>query len=283
MREVSAKSTGIGRLLLVLIFRLLLLTVGGGIAALVGVAIAFRYPNPTPKEPLAAQLLQSWEQNINPKKNSSQTATPTALPVTESPTPISQPTPLTSAQRKKLETELKQLQTQLNNARRKGNRNAIAPLEKQIQTLEQQLKGTPQPSPNNQTEVQTLPASTPFFSADSPKVSIPSDALFEDRQAILRPESAAILFKIASELKNYPGTTILIAAHTDGVGEAKENRTISFRQAQAVEQYLSSLLGKQYHWLVVGYGETKPLVPNDTATDLQRNRRMEIAIVDISP
>lgn len=207
MSELSAKSTGMGQFLLVFIFRLLLLTVGGSLAALVGVAIAMISPDPTPNKPLVANVLQPLTGKVTQPTNPS-------------------------------ETDLQQSQDN------------------------EQIVATP----------------TSFFTDKTRTTILPSDALFEINQTILRPEAGPILNQIASELQNYPGATILIAAHTDGAGTEKDNRTLSFRQAQVIEQYLTSALNKRYHWLVVGYGETKPIAPNDTPANLQRNRRVEIAI-----
>jgi outer membrane protein OmpA-like peptidoglycan-associated protein len=110
------------------------------------------------------------------------------------------------------------------------------------------------------------------------KVTLPSDLLFEENNSILRSEASLILDKIVADLRSYPASTILIAAHTDATAATEDNRELSFRRAKAVEQYLAKTLGNQYRWLTVGYGETRPLVPNDTPADKQRNRRVEIAV-----
>jgi outer membrane protein OmpA-like peptidoglycan-associated protein len=110
------------------------------------------------------------------------------------------------------------------------------------------------------------------------KVTLPSDVLFEQSNSVLRQEAGLILDKIVADLRNYPASTIRIGAHTDTQGEAEDNRELSFRRAKSVEQYLARTLGKQYRWLVVGYGETRPLVANDTNANEQRNRRVEIAV-----
>lgn len=262
-----------GRFLLVFIFRILLLVVGGGLAMLAGVAIATKYPNPTAGKPLVANLLPSIDKQ-------SATPAPTASPVstTETPTPAEPATQLTEAERKKLEAELKRVQARLKRLQnRPRNRETIEKLEQRVQTIEAQLQGSQQSSSDQQAN-QLAASSTPFFSPDTRMVSLPSDALFEDNQNILRPQAEPILNKIADELKNYPQATIHIGVHTDGAGQPKNNRVLSFRQAQVIEQYLSSALDKGYHWIVVGYGETRPVAPNDTPINLQRNRRIEIAI-----
>jgi outer membrane protein OmpA-like peptidoglycan-associated protein len=99
-----------------------------------------------------------------------------------------------------------------------------------------------------------------------------------ENNSILRPEAGLILDKIVADLRDYPSSTIRIAAHSDTDGEAEDNRELSYRRAKAVEQYIASALGEKYRWLVVGYGETLPLVANDTSANQQRNRRVEIAV-----
>ncbi|MEB3338094.1 MAG: OmpA family protein [Leptolyngbyaceae bacterium] len=173
-------------ILLGLVFRLLLLMVGGAIAGFTGVAIAHFYPASTPEKPL-------------------------------------------------LETVLRRSKLIL-----KG-------------------EGTPQ-------ETKAL------------AVTLPSDVFFKDSQSALRPGTNAILDNIISDLRNYPGATILVAVHTDNLGEVKDNQELSFRQAQAVKQYLATHLGSTYHWLVAGYGAAKPVVENTTDANRQRNRRIEIAV-----
>ena len=65
---------------------------------------------------------------------------------------------------------------------------------------------------------------------------------------------------------------------TDDAGEAADNRNVSLARAQAVVQYLSGVLGPKYHWVAIGYGESRPSVDNSSDTNRQRNRRIEVAI-----
>ncbi|WP_249068740.1 OmpA family protein [Argonema antarcticum] len=289
VKEYSDESTGFGRFLLVLLFRLLLLGVGGVIAALLGVAIATVRPATTPNKPLVAKLLQLPGDMKNPPTTpNNPTSTEQTSPESEAAAVRTAPK-LTAQQRQKLQAELNQLQAQLKSLRsstaalenRVGSSASTEPLETRIQVLTQQLKATPQPQQTGDTaaaaEVDRVPSTTPtsLISPDTLTATLPSDALFQDSDATLRPEARLILDKLVAELQNYPTATIRIAAHTDGAGEAKNNRVLSFRQAQAVEQYLSRLKNRLF---VVGYGETRPLAPNDTKINLQRNRRVEIFV-----
>ncbi len=287
VKEYSDESTGFGRFLLVLLFRLLLLAVGGVIAALLGVAIATVRPGTTPNKPMVAKLLQLPGDMKNPPTTPNN-ATPTEQTSPESEAAAVPTAPkLTAEQRQKLQAELNQLQAQLKSLRdrtaalesRVGSSASTEALETRIQVLTQQLKATPKPQQTREAaaEVDRVPStiSTSLISPDTLTATLPSDALFQDSDATLRPEARLILDKLVAELQNYPTATIRIAAHTDGAGEAKNNRVLSFRQAQAVEQYLSRLKNRLF---VVGYGETRPLAPNDTKINLQRNRRVEISV-----
>jgi len=53
---------------------------------------------------------------------------------------------------------------------------------------------------------------------------------------------------------------------------------LSFARAEAVTRYLSNVLGEKYHWVAIGYGESRPSVDNSSDANRQRNRRIEVAI-----
>jgi outer membrane protein OmpA-like peptidoglycan-associated protein len=269
--------------LLVLIFRLLLLGVGGGLALILGIVLANFYPSSNPEKPLLLKALERFEKRMPaaiPK------ASPTLVPV-----PTNDPPQLTPVQKQQAQAQLTQLQAQLKAVSdgvatletQLGISRANEPLEARVQAIALQLQGEPPPKTNalsllNGSTNQLASASESLFQADKLKVTLPSDVLFDQSNSILRPEAGVILDKIVADLRNYPSSTIRITAHTDASREADDNRELSFSRAQAVVQYLSSALGKQYRWLIVGYGDTYPLVANDTASNQQRNRRVEIAV-----
>lgn len=277
------KSTSRHPWLLILIFRLLLLGVGGGLALILGIVLANFYPNPNPEKPILLRVLERLDNKTPP---TSPNPSPTLVPDTTNPPPQ-----LTPVQRQQAQAQLTQLQAQL-----KALSDGILVLETQLgtsspnenvearmQAISLQLQGVTPPSSNASSVVngganQPAGVSKSLFQGDKLKVTLPSDVLFEESNSILRSEAGLILDKIVTDLRNYPSSTIRIAAHTDATGEPEDNRELSFRRAKAVEQYFASALGKQYRWLVVGYGETRPLVANDSDADQQRNRRVEIAV-----
>lgn len=277
------KSTSRRPWLLVLIFRLLLLGVGGGLALILGIVLANFYPKQNPERPLLLKVLERLDKI---KPSVSPNPSPTLVPAsTNSP---SQLTPVqkqqAQAQLTQLESELKALNDEVATLETQlGTSRPNEALEARVQAIALQLQGVSPPQSNassvgNSSTNQVTASSKPLFQADKLKVILPSDVLFEGNNSILRPEAGLILDKIVADLRDYPSSTIRIAAHSDTDGEAEDNRELSYRRAKAVEQYIASALGEKYRWLVVGYGETLPLVANDTSANQQRNRRVEIAV-----
>lgn len=268
---------------LVFIFRLLLLGVGGGLALILGIVFANIYPNPNPEKPLFLRLLARLDHQM-PIASPSPTPTPV-------PTSTNSPPQLTPVQRQQVQAQLAQLQAQLRALNESttsleaqfGTSRADEPLETRLQAIALQLEGVAPPSSNalsaGNSGVNAAQASSKSsLDTEALKVTLPSDVLFEENNSVLRPEAGLILDKIIADLRNYPAKTIRIAAYTDGTLKPEESRELSFRRAQAVQQYLTRSLGDQYRWLVLGYGATRPLVANDTASNQQRNRRIEIAV-----
>jgi outer membrane protein OmpA-like peptidoglycan-associated protein len=101
--------------------------------------------------------------------------------------------------------------------------------------------------------------------------------LFATGKAELRPESRAVLKEIAATLKQHGDLKILIEGHTDNVGAAAANLTLSDARAAAVKASLVVEYGVSADRLTTkGLGDTKPSVPNTTAAGRAQNRRVEI-------
>lgn len=290
------KSRGKGLFLLSLIFRLLLLGVGSGFAWVLGMTIAQIYPSRATEMPIAERLLRV-AQNLTPAAKRSP-----ATPIPALPTPATTPTPqlqINPAQKQKLQSDLRQLQGELNALigrtaaleSQLGNSRPTETVEKRLQLMSQQLASpetatTPTPAlpaiggtPTSQ-PVTAAPQNdrNPVFAGDALMVTLPSDVLFDTGSISLRAGTNAILDNLVADLRNYEGATVRVAGHTDDAGEVAENRNLSFARAQAVERYLSNALGEKYHWVAIGYGESRPSVDNSTDTNRQRNRRIEVAV-----
>jgi OOP family OmpA-OmpF porin len=101
--------------------------------------------------------------------------------------------------------------------------------------------------------------------------------LFATGKAELQPESRPVLKEIASTMKKYGDLKILIEGHTDNVGAAASNLSLSDARAAAVKATLVSDFGLDGARITTkGFGDTKPSAHNTTAVGRAQNRRVEI-------
>lgn len=98
---------------------------------------------------------------------------------------------------------------------------------------------------------------------------------FELDSAILKNYSKDTLDEIHDVMRLYPGLRIKVHGHTCDMGGAEYNYRLSLRRAQAVKNYLT-LKGIDETMIVTrGFGEDKPLAPNDSEENRELNRRVE--------
>ncbi|MEQ8533025.1 MAG: OmpA family protein, partial [Imperialibacter sp.] len=73
---------------------------------------------------------------------------------------------------------------------------------------------------------------------------------------------------------------IEVSGHTDTSGPEDYNQRLSELRARAVYNYFVNNGIDKARLTVVGYGETKPKVPNDTRENREKNRRVEFKILE---
>jgi outer membrane protein OmpA-like peptidoglycan-associated protein len=101
--------------------------------------------------------------------------------------------------------------------------------------------------------------------------------LFDTGSDVIRPESTPTLKEIATMLAEHPDLRLAIEGHTDNVGAAEANLSLSAKRAAAVKTMLVGLFGVSGDRLTTkGLGATKPAAPNTTAEGRQTNRRVEL-------
>lgn len=117
------------------------------------------------------------------------------------------------------------------------------------------------------------------ISYDLPTEFILQELQFETAKSTIRPSSYASLDIVADFLKRKPAVKIEIAGHTDSEGDDQMNMVLSQERANAVKKYLISKGVPEKQMKAAGYGETRPVADNNSASGKQQNRRTEIQIL----
>ena len=91
-------------------------------------------------------------------------------------------------------------------------------------------------------------------------------------------ESFSLLEELMTITQSCPGKQIKIAGHTDSVGSTEKNSTLSLERAEAVLDYFKNGGVPIDRFKAIGYGDSSPIVSNDTDEDRKRNRRIEFHI-----
>ena len=113
-------------------------------------------------------------------------------------------------------------------------------------------------------------------------IRIRENGSFPSGSAFLQPQFKPIIKEIGELLNTVPGE-IMVAGNTDNQGISSElfssNWDLSSKRAVAIAHELVKVRDfDQSRLLVVGYADSRPLVPNTNALNRRRNRRVEISI-----
>ncbi|MFN5803854.1 MAG: OmpA family protein, partial [Sphingomonadales bacterium] len=104
---------------------------------------------------------------------------------------------------------------------------------------------------------------------------------FETNRFELSPASLTELDKLVTLLQENPTIKIEIGGHTDNVGKAADNLTLSDNRAKAVVDYLQGKRIDPARLTAKGYGMTQPVADNATPEGRALNRRTEMKITGL--
>ena len=114
------------------------------------------------------------------------------------------------------------------------------------------------------------------------QVYIKGKIVFDVDKATIRPESAEVLKKLKGFLDEHDDVTLMrIEGHTDSNASDEYNLELSAKRSLAVCDWLVDQGVDHTRLLAVGYGETKPIAPNDIAKGREENRRTEFHVAEI--
>lgn len=106
-----------------------------------------------------------------------------------------------------------------------------------------------------------------------------NNIFFDFDKSTLRPESKAELDRLTTMLNDMPSLKIEISGHTDNIGSAAYNKTLSENRAKSVVDYLIKAGISADRLTYKGYGFDQPIASNDTEEGRQQNRRTEFKVV----
>lgn len=97
---------------------------------------------------------------------------------------------------------------------------------------------------------------------------------------VLGKESNLQLDKLLNTLNANPKLKIEIGGHTDNVGDRRLNQILSEQRAKVIANYLINKGIDESRLRYVGYGDARPIAPNDVEANKEKNRRVEFLVLE---
>ena len=119
------------------------------------------------------------------------------------------------------------------------------------------------------------------------KIDMPGDIEYTSGSAkiVLNDKSKKVLTQLATILKdNAEITKLRIEGNTDNAGEDKgfDNTKLSTQRAQSIADYLTKNGVDANRLVIVGYGSSHPLAPNDTKEHMALNRYTDFVVQEFN-
>lgn len=101
---------------------------------------------------------------------------------------------------------------------------------------------------------------------------------FQTASSKLTGTSLPLLDQVVAVLKAHPTYALRIEGHTDDRGDAKKNLSLSRARAETCRKTLIEKGIARSRLQARGFGQTRPVVPNDTPDNRKANRRVEFIL-----
>jgi outer membrane protein OmpA-like peptidoglycan-associated protein len=99
---------------------------------------------------------------------------------------------------------------------------------------------------------------------------------FDTGKSTIRPDSMPIIEQIVQMMKASGDLELSVEGHTDSVGDATSNQTLSESRAKAVVAAIVAQGIAAKRLRAAGYGEDKPIADNASEEGRAKNRRVEL-------
>ncbi|MFI5149825.1 MAG: DUF5723 family protein [Bacteroidia bacterium] len=107
-----------------------------------------------------------------------------------------------------------------------------------------------------------------------------SNLEFETGKDVIKAESFPSLDELATLMKKKPEWKLKLSGHTDNQGKKQDNMKLSENRARAVAKHLMTKGVDEKRFKILWFGPDKPIAPNTTPQGRQKNRRVEMVIID---
>ncbi len=106
---------------------------------------------------------------------------------------------------------------------------------------------------------------------------------FDTGKATIRPDSKPIIDQIVQMMKTNGALELNVEGHTDNVGDAKSNQTLSENRAKAVVTAIVAQGIEAKRLSAAGHGQNKPVADNSSEEGRAKNRRVELVKKGAAP
>jgi len=113
-------------------------------------------------------------------------------------------------------------------------------------------------------------------------LNMPGNITFATGSSDINADFFPVLNSVALVVNKYEKTYIDIVGHTDNVGSAAMNQTLSEARANSVARYLESQKVLPARIVTSGMGMNRPIASNATPEGRAQNRRVEIVLTPIT-
>jgi outer membrane protein OmpA-like peptidoglycan-associated protein len=113
-------------------------------------------------------------------------------------------------------------------------------------------------------------------------LNMPGNVTFASNSTDIRSNFYDVLDSVSLVLKEYDKTVVEVAGHTDDRGQETYNKSLSERRADSVARYLRSRGLDSRRLMIIGYGESRPVANNTTASGREQNRRVELTLAPVT-
>lgn len=110
-------------------------------------------------------------------------------------------------------------------------------------------------------------------------LGLPERLLFDFDQSEIKNQNRDSIMHLSKQLQKYNLTKVKIVGHTDDVGSASYNTTLSQKRAQSVANIFIAQHFNPSNIQIIGKGSEQPIKTNDSEEHRAENRRVSVIII----